>query len=363
MRYYDFTLVTNAILVSIMVISEVITLRARYIKWKERRPVLSRKMEYPRIKDADNKLREACLKGIDRRYSSNLKEEALNKLEEELSIIRKQGSASGYVLVNNALTVVDAKPNEFYMRGTIGSTIVSYVLGFTDTDPLTCVPQLYSVFFYGINGERHPYFDAFVSPDLQRRLVDFFEHYPEDDNVEFRRESDNSLLGVYVGELREENKREEGLWDAFYFGMITSKDFDIIGNNPVEDEISEACKPNSLAEYVKCDGLRHGSYTWDDNGDVLFKEKSIPLKDLIAYREDVYEYMRDHGITDEMAYEIAEYVSIGKVSRRGWPEDMSNAMEKADVPNWYLVSCQMIGYLFPRAHFMEWYKTFRPDIV
>ena len=197
MRYYDFALVTNAILVSIMVISEVITLRARYIKWKERRPVLSRKMEYPRIKDADNKLREACLKGIDRRYSSNLKEEALNKLEEELSIIRKQGSASGYVLVNNALTVVDAKPNEFYMRGTIGSTIVSYVLGFTDTDPLTCVPQLYSVFFYGINGERHPYFDAFVSPDLQRRLVDFFEHYPEDDNVEFRRESDNSLLGVY----------------------------------------------------------------------------------------------------------------------------------------------------------------------
>ena len=35
---------------------------------------MSRKMEYPRIKDADNKLREACLKGIDRRYSSNLKE-------------------------------------------------------------------------------------------------------------------------------------------------------------------------------------------------------------------------------------------------------------------------------------------------
>lgn len=109
--------------------------------------------------------------------------------------------------------------------------------------------------------------------------------------------------------------------------------------------------------------MRHGSDTWDDNGDVLFKEKSIPLKDLIACREDVYEYMRDHGITDEMAYEIAEYVSIGKVRRRGWPEDMSNAMEKADVPNWYLVSCQMIGYLFPRAHFMEWYKTFRPDIV
>lgn len=35
MRYYDFALVTNAILVSIMVISEVITLRARYIKWKK----------------------------------------------------------------------------------------------------------------------------------------------------------------------------------------------------------------------------------------------------------------------------------------------------------------------------------------
>ncbi len=35
MRYYDFTLVTNAILVSIMVISEVITLRARYISGRK----------------------------------------------------------------------------------------------------------------------------------------------------------------------------------------------------------------------------------------------------------------------------------------------------------------------------------------
>ena len=96
------------------------------------------------------------------------------------------------------------------------------------------------------------------------------------------------------------------------------------------------------------EGIQVGGNCPGHDGDVLFKEKSIPLKDLIAYREDVYEYMRDHGITDEMAYEIAEYVSIGKVRRR---------------PNWYLVSCQMIGYLFPRAHFMEWYKTFRPDIV
>ena len=100
-----------------------------------------------------------------------------------------------------------------------------------------------------------------------------------------------------------------------------------------------------------------------DNLLILFKEKSIPLKDLIACREDVYEYMRDHGITDEVAYEIAESVRKGKVKRKGWPEDMNDAMVKADIPNWYLVSCQMIGYLFPRAHIMEWNKTFRPDIV
>ncbi len=318
-------------------------------------------MEYPRIKDADNKLREACLGGIDKKYSSELREDALDKLEKELDIIKKQGSAAGYVLVYNALTAVDAKTNEFYMRGTIGSTIVSYVLGFTKTDPLNSTPKLYPIFSYGINGDKGPIIETFVSTDLQDRLVDYFKNYPEDDNVEFRLDSDNSLLGVYVGELKDENRKTEGLWNVFNFGITTSNNFFEAGKQFFEDEIVEKCKPNSLAEYVKCFGLKHGTNAWEDNGKSLYLEKSIPFMNLIACREDVYEYMLDYGISESMAYEIAEYVRKGKVERIGWTEEMLCSMEKAEIPEWYRESCQKIKYLFPRAHIIEWIKTFLPE--
>ena len=319
-------------------------------------------MEYPRIKDADKKLREACLEGIERRYTSDMRADALIKAEEELNIIKNQGSASAYVLVYNALTAVGAKSNEFYMRGTIGSAIVPYILGFTEVNPLKCNPRVYSVFYYGINGDKGPSIETFVSPSLQGRLVAYFENYP-DDNVEFRWGLDKSLLGVYVGELREENRCEEGLWNAFYFGLATSENFDEVGKEPIDDEIFDMCKPNSFIEYVKCDGLRHGTNTWEENGKDLLLEQSIPFMDLIACREDVYEYMSDHGIDDCLAYEIAEYVRKGKVERKGWTEEMLDAIEKAEIPDWYRESCQKIKYLFPRAHIMEWIKTFRPDMA
>ena len=84
---------------------------------------------------------------------------------------------------------------------------------------------------------------------------------------------------------------------------------------------------------------------------------------LIACREDVYEYMLDYGISESMAYEIAEYVRKGKVERLGWPEEMLCSMEKAEIPEWYRESCQKIKYLFPRAHILEWIKTFRPELT
>ena len=320
-------------------------------------------MEYPRIKDSNEKLKEACLAGIDRQYASDLRADALVKMEEELNIIKKQGSASAYVLVYNALTAVDAEPAEYYMRGSIGSSLVSYLLGFTDTDPISCKPRLYSIFYYGINGDKDPTIEAFVSPNLQKRLVNYFENYPEDDKVEFRRGMDGKLLGVYVGELKEENRFIEGLWNVFCFGFSTNEKFDEIGKETSQDEILNICKPGSFIEYVKCYGLRFGTGTWEDTGKNLFLEKSIPFMNLISCREDVYEYMIDHGVDERMAYDIAEYVRKGKVERKGWTEELLGAIEKAEIPDWYRESCQKIKYLFPRAHIMEWIKTFRSDMV
>ena len=52
--------------------------------------------KYPKIENADELLRESCLKGIDSKYDGELRRAALIRIEEELGYVKRQGSASGY---------------------------------------------------------------------------------------------------------------------------------------------------------------------------------------------------------------------------------------------------------------------------
>lgn len=76
--------------------------------------------------------------------------------------------------------------------------------------------------------------------------------------------------------------------------------------------------------------------------------------ELISCREDVYEYMMEHGIEKGKAYDIAEYVRKGRAEKSGWKDGMSETMKNAGVPEWYIESCSKIKYLYSRAHAVEY---------
>ncbi len=56
-----------------------------------------REYEYPYIENADEKLKDLCTKGLDARYNGEKRDRAEARLNEELDIIRRQGSTSGYL--------------------------------------------------------------------------------------------------------------------------------------------------------------------------------------------------------------------------------------------------------------------------
>ncbi len=97
----------------------------------------------PKNKTADEYLRELCLSGLEKRYGSNkessieAKEEQNERLDYELSVIKKTGYASYFLIV--ADFVNEAKDRGILVgpgRGSVAGSLVSYAMNITNIDPL-----------------------------------------------------------------------------------------------------------------------------------------------------------------------------------------------------------------------------------
>jgi len=66
----------------------------------------------------------------------------------------------------------------------------------------------------------------------------------------------------------------------------------------------------------------------------------------------VFEFMLDHGIEREKAYQISEDIRWGRIKRNGWDAETIALLYNAGIPEWYLKSCEKISHVFPRAHSM-----------
>ncbi|MBP5489296.1 MAG: hypothetical protein J6Y10_01685 [Lachnospiraceae bacterium] len=275
---------------------------------------------FPYIEDADNILRKLTLSGIASRYSGEQKRQALVRREEELEIVKHQGTAAGYLTVLNALQETKAKPEEFCLRGTIGSSLVAYAIGLSDIDPMNSTPRLYPEFFFGIYGDRKPSFDMVVTPELLDRLPDWFAPYEQ-------------TLAVFEDE------------EEYVQAML-------------DHPVFLTCEPKTFGDFVKCYGFINSTGAWTDNAEKLLKDGVAPFSELIATREDVYEYLVNHGVSTSCAFQIAEDVRMGKINRRGWKGEQLWVMDRAGIPDWFIRSCEKIGYLYPRAHAMVMLKRY-----
>lgn len=304
----------------------------------------------PQFEDADNKLRDICIMGVYDKYTGDRLEDALVRIESELKIIKQQGSALRFITVINAFHAVDAKLGEYCLRGTTPSLLISYVAGLSDVDPLYCRPRLYPEFCYGINGDKIPWFEFNVSADLHKRLFEHFDNYPGDEVVSRKYDSKGQLIGVYMGGTDEASAPKSDSHSTFSINYVKIDNEYEQKKRLLENVIVYQCQPQTLEEYVKCYGFEHGMGVWADNAELLYINGKIPFSELIANREDLYEYLLNHDIDKMMAFSITEYVRKGCVYRMGWEPTMLFDLYMAKIPNWLLKSCEKIKYLFTRAH-------------
>ncbi|APC08184.1 PolC-type DNA polymerase III [Neomoorella thermoacetica] len=111
-------------------------------------------------------------------------------------------------------------------------------------------------------------------------------------------------------------------------------------------QMLEDTRPRTFAELVRISGFSHGTDVWLNNAQDLIKSGTAKLSEAISTRDDIMNYLMQHGVVADIAFRTMEDVRKGK----GVKKEYEEAIRAAGVPEWFIQSCKKISYLFPKAH-------------
>ena len=110
--------------------------------------------------------------------------------------------------------------------------------------------------------------------------------------------------------------------------------------------ILEETMPQKFSDLVIISGLSHGTNVWSGNAEKLIQQGTATLREVIGCRDDIMTYLIGKGLPDNISFAIMEDVRKG----RGLKPEYVEIMKAHKVPQYYIDSCNLIKYMFPKGH-------------
>ncbi len=167
------------------------------------------------------------------------------------------------------------------------------------------------------------------------------------------------LTGLNIYEIPLDDEKVLSIFNSTEALGVSSKDIgSVIGSFGIPEfgtkfvrEMLIETKPSTFAELVRISGLSHGTDVWLNNAQDYVKSGITTLSEVITVRDDIMNYLIDHGLDKSLAFTIMEFVRKGQPSKNKekW-EEYAKAMKDKNIKEWYIESCEKIKYMFPKGH-------------
>ena len=182
-----------------------------------------------------------------------------------------------------------------------------------------------------------------------------------------------ALTGVSLNEISFEDEKVMNLFRPDEKGEFGCKGLPEFRSDFGMD-VLKISKPETFEDIVKILGMMHGTDIWLDNIEQLIKDGEINISQAISSRDDIYSYLIEKEIDEELSYAIAEDVRRGIIKRGRKQEFWDSAkevMSEAGVEEWFISVCEKITYLFPKVHSISYtemlwregyFKVYYPEV-
>ena len=144
----------------------------------------------------------------------------------------------------------------------------------------------------------------------------------------------------------------------FVFPFMMDGAFDGIFNldNVFVRDVLATTSPRSYDDIFKIIGFAHSTGVWRENGEILFDDRKMSLREIPAYREELYgmicEKLRKKGMYETgFAYEVTEKARRGYYnSKGGVDEDTELCLLDIGFDSDFIFLLERVEYMFTKAH-------------
>lgn len=181
---------------------------------------------------------------------------------------------------------------------------------------------------------------------LGHQILELLNKMSEKTEVELNHISfeDEKVMKLFICDEKEGSFGCEGLYE-----FSSKKSLNLL----------RGAKPLCFDDLIKVMAFMHGSGVWSSNMEALLSDGTISLKEAIASRDDMFDYLIKAGVDEGASYEITEYVRKGNVANQTsefW-EYAKEQMKENNVADWFIPFCEKIHYMIPRASAISYAQT------